>query len=119
MDMDVAMALKIETIDTFVKALYTNNKTINVGDIIKTFDPTYELTCDMLRKSSDNGAIIDFPNMNFDPDCLGDVKYPVSLEIMIPTAPKGTWMNGTANQAGIILDSVQTRIMRTDTNQVV
>jgi len=80
MDTDVAFALKVETIDSILKLLWSANKTINIGEMIKYFDPTYELLCD-------NPAIQDFPNMKFDTTCRDDNKYPVSIEISIPTEP--------------------------------
>ena len=76
---------------------------------MKTFDPSAELTCD-------NGLVKDLPNMQYDPDCLGDVKYPVSVDISLPTKPKGVFMVSDDNTAGAVLDQVRLRTVRTDTN---
>ena len=78
---------------------------------MKTFDPSAELTCD-------NGLVKDLPNMQYDPECLGDVKYPVSVDISLPTKPKGVFMVSDDNTAGAVLDQVRLRAVRTDTNKV-
>jgi hypothetical protein len=56
MNTDVAFALKLETIDSILKLLWSANKTISINEIIKYVDPTYELLCD-------NVAIRDLTNM--------------------------------------------------------
>lgn len=51
----------------------------------------------------------------FDEECDGDKAYPVSFEIMVPTEPQDTWINGAANMGGIVLPTIRLRVNRTDT----
>ena len=56
--------------------------------------------------------------MQYDPDCVGDYKYPVSLEFSLPTKPKGLSINSDQNMASLVLDSVRVRAIRADTNKL-
>lgn len=112
MNTDAALAIRIEIITKFLKELYRANKTISIGEIVHQFDPSWTLLCD-----SELAAFL--PNMQSDADCQGDVKYPISMDISLPTEPVGAWMSGKDNKAGIIIDSIRLRMMRTDTNKVI
>lgn len=79
---------------------------------MKWIDPnsTFDCTNSFFKK---------LPNTQFDQDCLGDNKYPISLDISLPTEPHDAFVVADDNTAGIVLDSVRVRAMRTDTNKVI
>ena len=112
LDTDVAFALKADTVSQALKLIYQNNKTISIGEIMKVVDPEASFDCT-------NSFYTRLPNMEYDQDCLGDYKYPVSIDISLPTEPHDVFVVSDDNTAGIILDSVRIRAMRTDTNKVV
>jgi len=112
LDTDVAFALKADTVSQALKLIYQNNKTISIGEIMKVVDPEASFDCT-------NSFYTRLPNMAYDQDCLGDYKYPVSIEISLPTEPHDAFVVSDDNTAGIILDSIRIRAMRTDTNKVV
>lgn len=112
MDTDFAFALKAETISQALQLLHINNKSISIGKIWQSFDPKAELKCD-------NPIAVRLPNMQFDNNCLGDYKYPLSIDISFPEMPGDAFIIGDENKGGIVLPSVRVRAVRTDTNKVI
>ena len=95
-----------------MKLLHENNKTVNIGEILKKVSPSFVLDCA-------SAIAVRLPNMQFDEDCVGDTKYPKSIVLSLPTEPHDAFVKADANTAGIILDTIRLRAVRTDTNEVV
>lgn len=72
-----------------------------------------------------DSAIVDvFPNIEYDFDCekrfnISNYTYPISLDLSLPTEPKGVWFDDENNRLVIDVDSFRSRMVRTDKDRVV
>ena len=108
----MVFAVKTDMISQALNLIYENNKTIRIGEIMKELDPSIPFDC--------TSSILKLlPNMQYDMDCLGGYKYPISIDISLPTPPKDAFVDADQNTAGIVLDSIRFRAMRTDTDKVI
>lgn len=110
MDHDVAMAIKADTIDSFLDVWYRKNTTISVSELLNKWAPDFKMTCD-------NSITNYLPNMQFNQNkaCKKE-KYPYDIQFSLPTKPQKIFVNHD-NTGGFIAD-IRMRAVRTDTQQV-